>query len=474
MGLVDILSTISKMLPEVKAPAKPVAIKEKIMWTVAALVIFFVMYNVTAFGVSPRVVTSDFLQVITASKLGSLLTVGIGPIVLASIFLQLFKGAGLINLDLSNPDQRKKFHEAQKVLAVLLAFLEAGIFVFTGRTILIDQTAMTAGLVILQIALGAIILFYLDEIISKYGIGSGISLFIAAGVSLSIIGGLSSLIFGDNGVTQTLIGGGADAIPSALLILLPFLFTVLVFLAVVYAEGMKVEIPVAYEAARGIIPKLPLKFFYVSNIPVIFASALLLNVQLFAAPLIGVLDSQNWTVGGQNIANYIGYVSSDKLLHDGALYLITPVFAAKGTLAHWNFLSTATTPIFGIPEWAHALIYIIFLIGTSIIFGVFWSETSGMDSKSVAGQLGSAGLQIPGYRRDPRLLEKVLEKYIGPLIITSSAAVGLLAGLADLTGALGTGTGILLTVGIMYKLYEDFEKLQVFDVYPQISGMFTD
>lgn len=485
MGLIEILSAISKVMPEVKVSDRPVAIKEKIMWSVAALVIFFIMYNVTAFGVSPHLQTSGFLEVLTASKIGSLLTVGIGPIVLASIFLQLFKGAGLISLDLSNIEERKKFHEAQKALALLLAITEAAIFVSTGRTILYDtqvdaetgqaiMNSVTAMLVIAQIALGAIILFYLDEVISKYGIGSGISLFIAAGVSFAILGGLSGLLFGENSVSEIIVGGGADAIPNALLVLLPFIFTVIVFMAVVYAEGMKVEIPVAYEAARGIMPKLPLKFFYVSNIPVIFASALLINVQLFAAPVASGIASLNITVGERNIADYIGYVGSDKLLHDGFLYFLTPLYAGAGTLAHWNFLGTAQTPVFGIPEWVHALAYIIILALASVLFGMFWSEMSGMDAKSVAGQLNKAGLQIPGYRRDPRLLEKVLEKYIGPLIFVSSAGVGLLAGLADLTGAIGTGTGILLTVGILYKLYEEFEKQKVFDIYPQMAGMFSE
>lgn len=482
MGLIDIMSSMAKVLPEVKVPERPVSIREKLMWLAAALVIYFIMYNVSAYGVNRSIASADFLQIITASKIGSLLTVGIGPIVLASIFLQLFKGAGLINLDLSNPKERLKFHEAQKVLAIFLGFAEAAIFVFTGyggSGLLASNDTLTAALVIIQIAFGAIILFYLDEVISKYGIGSGISLFIAAGVSLAIMGGLSALTFGTaqtstygDGVVATLANGGSDAIPKALIVLLPFFFTLVVFLVVVYAEGMKVEIPVAYVTARGVVPKLPLKFFYVSNIPVIFASALLLNIQLFAGPVLSWLSAQNWVVEGTNVIDYIGIVSQDNRVHDGLLYYITPIYAARGTAAHLAFLS-GTSPVFHIPEAIHAVTYVLFLILCSIPFGIFWSETGGMDAKSVAEQLNKAGLQIPGYRRDPRLLEKVLEKYITPLIIISSAAVGFLAGMADLTGALGTGTGILLTVSIYYRMYEDFERLNVFEIYPQLTSMLS-
>ncbi|MFA5077266.1 MAG: preprotein translocase subunit SecY [Candidatus Micrarchaeia archaeon] len=473
MGIVEIFSSIAKLLPEVKVPESPVSIKEKLMWVAAATLIFFIMYNVTAYGVNASYGTADFLQIITASKMGSLLTVGIGPIVLASIFLQLFKGAGLINLDLSKPEERQKFHEVQKVLAIVLAFVEAGIFVYTRPEMLSNPTdGMLATIVVLQIAIGAIILFYLDEVISKYGIGSGISLFIAAGVSLAIIGGFSAVLFGENpdGFVKIIVDGGADAIPRALLALSPAIFTVLVFLLVVYAEGMKVEIPVAYTTARGVLPSLPLKFFYVSNIPVIFTSALLLNLQIFAVPILTNFGAENCGPGATELICYFGAVNSGSM-HDGLLYLITPLYAPSGS-DHWTFMLSSTY-VFGIPQWVHAITYVLFLVLCSIPFGMFWSEIGGMDAKSVADQLNRAGLQIPGYRRDPRLLEKVLEKYISPLIIISSASVGFLAGMADLTGALGTGTGILLTVSIFYKLYEDFERLNVFEIYPQFTRMLS-
>ena len=114
--IIDFLYSLSKMLPGIKAPASPPQIKEKIIWTIAALFLFFVMYNIMIFGADRQVSAFDFLQVITASKVGSLLTTGIGPIVLASIFLQLFVGAKILNIDMKNPNDKKKFHEAQPPL----------------------------------------------------------------------------------------------------------------------------------------------------------------------------------------------------------------------------------------------------------------------------------------------------------------------------------------------------------------------
>ncbi|MFH0737985.1 MAG: preprotein translocase subunit SecY [Candidatus Micrarchaeota archaeon] len=501
MGVIDILHSAARFLPAIKAPEKPLATRERLMWTGLALVLYFLMYQTTAFGVVIQGGGLDFLQTITASKIGSLLTTGIGPIVLASIFLQLFVGAGLLNLNLKDKSDRAKFLETQKILAITLALVEGIIYVVLTHMVPVSpifpgETAayapFTMGLVVLQITLGSILVLFLDELVTKYGIGSGISLFIAAGVSFAVVLGLFDLIFvGNASVVAAMSGGGAEALPSAIIALLPFFFTVLVFLAVVYAESLKVEIPIAFERVRGMVPNLPLKFFYVSNIPVIFASALILNMQLFAG---GLLMGQFWVdsetptglmAGMQSTGHYsmdrdgimplIGVVSQDKQLHDGLLYLFTPVMmqSGTGTLAHWNHLNTSTT-FLGIPEWIHAIVYILMLASISVVFGLFWVETANMDAKSVAAQLSSSGLQIPGFRRDPRMLETILNKHIFPLTVMGSAAVGLLAGIADLTGALGTGTGILLTVGILHKMYEQLEQMKAFEMYPSFGRMFGD
>ncbi|MBN2478201.1 preprotein translocase subunit SecY [Candidatus Micrarchaeota archaeon] len=459
--ILDAMQKVAQLLPEVKSPTSPPPVKERAIWTVIALVLFFVMYNITVFGATMQSSALDFLQVITAAKIGSLLTTGIGPLVLASIFLQLFAGAKIINLDMSNPEDKKKFHQVQKVLAIIIALFEATLFVTNGTIPISQQFGMILPLLaVFQIAFGSIILLYLDEIISKYGIGSGISLFIAAGVSLSVIGGLAGLIVEPGGVIDSLTGGGAEGIPKAILALLPFVFSILVFIGVVYAESVKVEIPIAYERVRGLVPKLPLKLMYVSNIPVIFASALLMNMRAITL----ALQNITFDVGGFNVV----------LILQEFLYLISPIYAGgSDTLTHFNYIMTATTPYLAVPEYVHAFIYVLFLSLLSIVFGIFWAETSNMDAKSVAKQLGSSGMQVPGFRRDPRMLERILEKHIFPLTVLGSFLVGLLAGVADLTGALGTGTGILLTVGILYRMYEQLKQMKVTEMYPSLGSFLS-
>ena len=498
MAIIDIVAGIAKVLPSVKSPAVPPSSKERMVWTGVALVLFFLMYQVTVLGINPNAVAAgqDFLQTITASNIGSLLTTGIGPLVLSSIFLQLFVGAGLIKLDLHNKKDRQKFQEAQKVVAIGLALIEASIFVTTpalsGAIVPLFGQEITFALIVIQITLGSIIVLYLDELVQKYGIGSGISLFIAAGVSQGIVGGLIALIFGPtNSVIAALTGAGAEGISRAILALLPFIFTVAVFFVSVYAEGVKVEIPIAFNRVRGMAPKLPLKFFYVSNIPVIFAAALILNIQIFAGTLlfnplhfdeIGQLADET-VVGADGkmvqqkvednfISKNIGFVDSQKRLQDGLLYLITPInsFGQADLVTFWNQLLTQETPINHTPEWIHALVYVLFLSFSSVLFGLFWVETANMDAKSVTNQLMESGIQIPGFRSDPRMIETILGKHIFPLTVVGAFSVGLLAGLADLTGALGTGTGILLTVGILYRMYEQIEQMNILENLPGLGN----
>ncbi len=509
------LEPIFKFLPEVKSPVSPPGFSQRITWTLLALLLFFAMYNVAAVGVDKRFADqSDFLQVVTASKMGSLLTTGIGPIVLASIFLQLFVGAKILKVDLKDPEQKSQFYGTQKLLAILLCCFEAYIYVVVGHLPLqplfasegyVNSVAggiatiqtlggqsiqvamsgavvgaayapMTMWLVLAQIALGSLILLFLDEVVSKHGLGSGISLFIAAGVALAIIGGIVHL---SGIVTSILQEGGAEVISKAIMALFPLFATIIVFLVVVYAEGMKVEIPLSFDRARGVATGFPIKLTYVSNIPVILAFALIANFQ-FAALMMnnahwcitGVAnvnaDVLNYCSGGIDFFNYLGRTSggTPPQFVDGLFWLISPVYRPALGQDFGGFIGqifSASSPALHIPEIVHVVVYISFLMIICVIFGQFWVETTGMGPKEVAEQLDAAGLQIPGYRRDPRIVTSLLEKYIPPIVVIGSAFVGLLAGLADLTGALGTGTGILLAVSILYRLYQDIEKQQVFE-----------
>ncbi len=196
----EFVRPLLKFIPEIRLPKKHVAFKEKLIWTTAILALFYIMGNIQPIGVSLVDLPLSYrqFQIIFASNMGSLVSVGIGPIVTASIVLQLLVGSKMLDIDLTSNEGKALFQGTQKILTVIIAFFEASAIVIgfrlgeqyltsIGRQWTISDPIVLSA--IFQVAMGSIILMYLDEIVSKWGIGSGIGLFIAAGVSLHIISG---------------------------------------------------------------------------------------------------------------------------------------------------------------------------------------------------------------------------------------------------------------------------------------------
>ncbi|MGC8647196.1 MAG: preprotein translocase subunit SecY [Candidatus Micrarchaeia archaeon] len=475
------MDSISKYIPSIKSPERPLSLREKMKWTAIVLAIYFLLYNTYAIGVNPTAVTQPFLQLISiifAARIGSIITVGIGPIVLASIVLQLIAGSGLLKIDFNDTVQKARFQSLQKLSAILIAVAEAYIFVSTGYVPVANAHAF--GVVVLQLALGAIVIIYLDETMSKYGVTSGINLFIASGVSFAIVAGTFSILLPES--IQAVQNGGAAALSLAVLDFGPLIFAIVVFLISIYVYEMKVELPLAFEQFRGVGGRLPLPFLYVSVLPVILASSLELSLTVWFRFLAGVKGSF------ANLAKFIAYYvpsPSGPQLEGGLTYLISPSFPMPysanyggigGYGPYFTYLATHTTYLFLpwggyvlIPEWIHVIVYTVVLVLLCIVFGKFWIELTGQSPKNLAEQLGGQGWQIPGFRRDPRIVESILNKYIPTLTVLGSIFVGLLAALATLTGAIGSGMGILLTVGIIYMLYQQLQQERLMETYPLLE-----
>ncbi|MBW2966125.1 preprotein translocase subunit SecY [Candidatus Woesearchaeota archaeon] len=453
-------NTILNNLPEVTGPQqRRLSFKEKLKWTGIILVIFFVLGLIPLYGLGANALQQfEYLSLILGAKFGSIISLGIGPIVTASIVLQLLNGSGIVKFDLTSQEGKKRFQGVQKLLALLFIIFEALIYVFMGGLAPAAELAGTAMyfnvqlLLVFQLFLGGILILFMDEVISKWGFGSGISLFIAAGVSESIfIRALSPLPSPANpniatgaipALFQSLSAG--DPITAALMIA-AVLSTIFVFVIAVYGQAMKVEIPLSFGRVRGHGMRWPLSFIYTSNIPVILIAALLANIQLWARLL------QNW--GFPILGRFVGN---------------TPVSGLVAWLFSPDVVGKVIKGSLTLPDITHAIVYMLIMIGGAVVFSIFWVQTSGMDARSQANQILSSGLQIPGFRRDQRVLERLLNRYIWPLTVMGAILVGFLASIADLTGALAHGTGILLTVMIVYRLYEEVAKQHMMDMHPMM------
>lgn len=469
----EFIRPLLKYIPEVSLPKRHIPFKEKLLWTSIVLILFFIMGNTYPAGVSAKELPMAYQQfkMIFASTMGSIISVGIGPIVTASIVLQLLVGAKMIDIDISTTEGKALFQGTQKILTVIIAFVEGAAVVYgfhMGAELIGNSYIFHHPMVeftILQVALGSILLMYMDEIVSKWGIGSGIGLFIVGGVSLTIISGSMNVLgwldptrFKELGMIPNFIGNAISGGAMDLFLLFPVFATIIVFLAVVFGEAMRLEIPLSYGGIRGVGGRYPLKFFYVSNIPVILAAALLANVQMVPG------------IVGVDMANPLPFSEMNQL-QQGVTTLVE--YLTLGNLngiipANLEDISKGGTPriLHDTSIIIHLVIYTLVFILLCVLFGKFWVDTTGLGAEQIADQIQQGGMQIPGFRRDKRVVEKVLNRYIPQITIISSIAVGLLAVGADLLGALGSGTGILLTVGILYRLYEEMQKEQMTDMHP--------
>ena len=445
LGFMSWVKAVASLLPEIKGPTeKKLPIDTKLKWTFAVLVAYFILYNIPLFGLGvDRLQQLEMISMIFGTNFGSIISLGIGPIVTSSIILQLLAGSGLLKIDRSTHEGRQEFQSLQKIMAVFFIVFEAMLYVLLkglapAESVVGGARVILNSALILQLILGGFLILFLDEIAQKYGIGSGISLFIAAGVSnvifIKTFSWISSGQYASGHLIaffQALAQNDAAVMYQSIV---PIIATLVVFVLAVYAQAMKVEIPLSFERIRGHGARWPLSFLYTSNIPVILIASLFANIQVVSQ------------LRGLENSIFFAWLSAPNAFSS---------IIIKGTGFSWMVI-------------ANAAIYFAIMMAGCVLFGLLWVQSAGMDPGSVAQQIIGSGLQLPGFRRDKRVLERVLSRYVWPLAVMGSIAVGFLAASADLTGALGRGTGILLTVMIIYKFYETIAKEQLSALNPML------
>jgi preprotein translocase subunit SecY len=373
--------------------------------------------------------------------------------------LQLLTGAEIIKVDTKTPDGRKRYQGLQKMFSIFFIIFENGAYVVSGALPPSTPGTLNMLLLILQLTIGGLLLMLLDEVSSKWGTGSGISLFIAAGVSKEMFTkGLSPLIdprtqlpIGALPKIFALISGGNGAL--ALWPFISIVATIVIIFISIYFSGIQINIPLSFGRVRGFGIKWPIKWFYTSNIPVILTAALLASLQFWAlmmfnagVPILGEYEKVSLGDGRY----------SQRPISGIAFYIQNPTLSQ---LFETGVTTDALTSM---------LFYGTFMIGGSIFFAYLWLNVGKASPSDVADQILSSGLGMPGFRRDKRILEKVLARYIIPLAILGGITVGILATVADVMDALSRGTGILLTVMIVYQMYESMQKTHMEEMSPMV------
>jgi protein transport protein SEC61 subunit alpha len=362
------IKTASVYIPQVPKPKKKISLTEKFVWTGVALFAYLVMAQIPLYGVTddPRFDFLAFARVIFAAQQGTLMELGIGPIVTAGLLMQLLKGSGLIKMDFKNPDDRSLFTSATKIVTIIVIVAEGGLY---GASVYGPLTAESAPyaiyVVIAQLIGASIIVMLMDELVQKgWGVGSGLSLFIMAGIAQTILWNVFSIVPADDGpvgilpftIDAAFSGNSGDAIfrTGQLPSLFTLALTIVVILVLVYVEGIHVDIPIVSTKYRGFTAVYPIKLLYTSVIPVILASALLANAVFMGQMLWANYNPNNtnpvfnWIATFDPGAQGGGQASPT----GGILYYITSPRSLE---------VVAADPV-------RALIYVIFMTGLVTVF----------------------------------------------------------------------------------------------------------
>merc|ERR1712232_1367349 len=454
--LLNLVKPCMCILPEVSTPDRKTPFREKVLWTAISLFVFLVCCQIPLYGIQTNKSSDPFywMRVILASNRGTLMELGISPVVTWGMVMQLLAGSKLIDVDQSLKEDRVLFSGAQKLFGMIITLGEAVAYVLSGMYgEIADLGAGNAILIIIQLFIAGIIVIILDELLQKgYGLGSGISLFIATNICENIVWKAFS--------PTTMNTGKGTEFEGAIIALFHLLFTksdkigalkeafyrpnapnitslfatVLVFFVVIYFQGFRVDLAVKNQKMRGQMSSYPIKLFYTSNTPIILQTALVSNLYFFSQLLYRRFKSNM-------LVNMLGQwqeveFSGQSIPVGGLAYYISPPH---------SFTDIWDDPI-------HAIFYVLFILISCALFSRTWVDVSGSSARDVAKQLRDQNMMMPGYRDSD--LPKVLNRYIPTAAAFGGACIGALTIVADFLGAIGSGTGILLAVTIIYQYFE--------------------
>ncbi|MFX0169861.1 MAG: preprotein translocase subunit SecY [Candidatus Hodarchaeota archaeon] len=504
-----------RIMPEVKAPDRKVSFREKFIWTAVILILFLVMSNLPLYGISPDLGFDYFfwLRTILASQRGTLMELGIGPIVTAGLIMQLLVGSQLIRVDMSDPYMRSLYTGAQKVLAIFMTAFQTIAYIFAGAYGTFGLPAADGGLpipnailVFFQLMFSGIIVILMDETIQKgWGLGSGVSLFIMANVCSQILWGMFSITFAQNADIPATPLGFAGIIPYTIAnfaawstvgfqpqyvhpngpiaswfilwlrpenpraSMLGVVTTFIVFVLVIIVESYRVNIPLQYARYRGFRGQYPIKLLYVSNIPVIFTQALYANI-LFITQILWTNPGLGLADGTNPLAFWFGIIARYTAAEQGNYLIPDPLTFVWFLTPPTGLVEILYTEIPGlgiIRGVGYGILLVLFCAG----FARLWIDVSGIGPRDISRQLIGAGMQVPGFRRSPQVIEKILQRYIPVVAVLGGIIIGVLAAGADFLGALSSGIGILLAVGILRQYFEILAKEQLSEMHPMMRGL---
>ena len=339
----------------------------------------------------------------------SIVMLGVGPYITASIIMQLstvlFPKVKRMYSE-EGEAGRTQFITWSRMLTIPLSILQAVAFLslLESQGILLPMEPFMFAVNVFVVAAGSLLLMWIGELITEYGIGNGVSLLILAGILASIPGAISQALFT---FTPALI-------PA-------YIAFIAIGLAVIWSVVMVAEsersVPIAYaRASRGQMSSaggntyLPIRLLQAGVMPIIFALSLLLLPQMIFTGLSAV------------------------------------GIAGAASLNVW-FTAFAANP------WAYGAVYFVLVV----MFTFFYTSIT-FEPKRVADNLQKSGAFVPGVRPG-RETETYIGNVVSRVTLPGALFLGLVAvipfiiqGLTGITAILIGGTALLIGVQVLVDL----------------------
>ncbi|KAL6596702.1 hypothetical protein ACP70R_047345 [Stipagrostis hirtigluma subsp. patula] len=469
----ELFRPAAAVLPAERRADRAVPFGQRVLYTGMSVSVLLVCSHLPLYGVRYSPSGADplyWVRTLLASNRGTLMELGVAPVVTAGTVMQLLTISKLLGrVDPAVREDRELLDAARKALAMAIAAGEAAAHVLLGMYGSVG--ALGGALIVLQLFSASLVVIFLDDLLDKgYGLpgasfapGSPIETHDKIGEEQAqdqtnaeknerVVWQVFSPVMVNAGRGPEFEGlalavvhhavvraGKARALLGTLLRrhlpnVMNLLGTCVVLLAAVFLEGFRVLLPMRSRDARGRRATFPIKLLYTSTMPIVLHSA-----AVYALYMVSQLLHYS-RYGGGVLARLLGTWKE-------ASHAAVPV----GGLAYY-----VTPPSDVAADPLHALTYAALLLTSCALLSQAWVAASGSSARDVARQLADQRLAMPGTR--DAAMHSQLCRYIPTAAALGGLCVGALTIIADITGAIGSGTGILLAATAVYNLVDNFQS----------------
>ena len=466
MGLLHVI------LPEVSAPSTTNNMRgeelllRRIVFSFLCLLIYLTLSSIPVYGAFEMYSGHDPLyaqRLILSANRGSLLELGVSPIITAGMFLQVLESAGIVKHGDNSKEYRQK---STRVAALLLSFLQAVLIVSSG--VYGSMKVLGYGnaiLIVLQLFIASWIVLLMDEAMIKgHGLGSGVTLFMCAHICTDVIWRSFCPFMLTNGKESNFVGIFV-AIPHILFTrrsvfkalyeiffreglsnLFGLVSMVLVSTITLYVDTLSVDLPLKVVKGGGgrgavdcgALDRYSIPLLYTSSMPVMLyftavGNFLFISQVLFMSyprhAFIKMIGS--WEQGRGN---------GQLVPTSGIAYLISSPNSITAVLS----------------DPFQFIFYICFVLAACSMLSQMYVELSGTDAKTIAQQLVQKGLSLRGHRESN--LYKSLNRYIPTAASLGGIIIGAISLFADFTGCMVSGSGILIVTSSIYSYTQSLKS----------------